>query len=1470
MDLNILIFGDIDFAADVMHGIARLFMGPNEDSFHQATATVMVVMMFISSLKYFMDPEKSPYPFKEFVYSIIAWVIFVGPLSPRFDVNLESYHDPLSVRSIDNIPFLAAVPAWATSNLLGGVRDLMKDAFSPVGFSSGDAPDPLGALVTLHKAVMPNGAANSTGVDFSKTYASYMRHCYIAENKLMGEDSAATISDFKSSSIAKIIDNIAVLDDSNLVAQNYLDASTYGDQVECPTLYTRIRQHYESTIKPNMVDYYAQLGVSEGSLYTMQRLLTGGAGTLDTPYDLMANRLLLQMSATAFKENGIKEPWIDKMIAEATASRAYGAAAERSMFLEYMVPLVSMFEMFAFYIAPIMMLLAVMGGLGWSMLGKYMYLLLFVNLWGFIKVFVDLYTYLAAEKAFEFSAFNSSSYLSPADISNSVTEVESLLGVASSMTAAIPLLAMFLLYGEVHSMMGVMRQMNASGAGNIDANNMAPTVGSNWNNGTQNLADMSSIRHTGTGGYLVDRSTANNNVVGTGNVNDAFSNVRQNQQQLTNAAVQQRQTDYTRAFNTTDSTSDRGTVTSSGGDKQSFSEQDAWTQVRTFGDELAKSTGIDTGLARTIAAETMFSHGYDIEGRAGFSREASVGTNGVLPGVDVNAKVYAGMSFGTKAAWTDSEKDTILGKANISESDVDKVFAQLTNQSSTGEGWQQSLDWSSTEQIIKDESFMTAYQSTSSDREGYVESLTAQQSVSTADSFNTGVNNSVSLEKERMRSLVDGDVFDQVTQHLNNNKNGAEYTSAARLLGVDEGANINASDILDKYGAYTNADGGAFKTMDNFLSDALAVNGEGYEDQKDDVALGAFLAGSLVSNVESQHPNENVTHDTEGYRVLSNSLGGYYSKLDTDSLSNEKPKEQIKDFDKNNQKILDDVNDGEKAQRANETTADPSQYKTGVADAKAENVDATRASIGDKSDDMRAVSLLTEADHKALEQVRNNELPISHAKLARQDVNQDNFGELLQSVGALNGNSSDLIDGGANGLFQNSQASIGQAINNVANTGGTQAEARQVASYIAAVDALRSTEGLELLSSMDEESRGKVIDNAMHFDSLMSNFSDNENIKNIAGITGLQMSGAITDDAASTALGHLGHSFGYGDAINKGDGSFKYQMENTELGDFLPKGSNPRQFSYMADYDFDKANMSSATKAYLNDAASLVDSAGKIETNGGFSYTGTGRQDDGSGMSVTNIRDVIGDIHSGLLDGDVDSALAGVAPQLNGRVGGLIQDDDAREGIAAIAMNADAFRHAIANTPGITDELAGKWNSAIDRIESYGLSPEANLVSFQSPSADFGAGIGSVDAMYAKDIQNGAPPSEMMIDGGNNNYVTTMTGASGAEHYVYQGAGGNVSLVDGYGGVENTGVDLSGFIASNPNISEAPMDVQSELMNGVVPSAFEDANGGTMTHLTSLGEEGNYYAHVYGNDTGDMYRVTNSGVMTSYYGDIEK
>ena len=504
MEMVIYILGDIDFSYRILLGVTMLYQ---DRSMHLMAAVLLILFVMWSFIKWSLNPEKSPYPFKEFAFGIIFYMIFGGldAISPKFDVRLETdvyQGQTFQTRTINDVPLLAAVPAWLATNLFKGMRETL----SPIlvipgtgiypGMSQGI--DPLTMLIKL------NDISYQTSLDpyLEMTIKAYATDCYAKFHENGSNPGGKTIPDLMTKPVTEFWAEAEV--DVNWMFGNvYNTANPNGASNTCKAVFDYVNSQiagYQLKVQQHLTANNIQSTDISSSTDLIMSSLTGGT-TLD-PYTFMTGKFMAANFAEGFNTSDVPkmQMWAKKMMFEASQKRVFERAGEANLFSQIMIPMITAIEAFAFFIAPVLMLLTVMGGAGISYIGKYLMLTLFINMWSFIKIFTDFFMLLTVHKGINGDLAVNASYHPFSVVNQNYTfmELENYLAIASSLTTAIPLFAMFLLYGGVHSMMGVMRGMQG---GAVDSSNLAPTMATSMNAGTMQSADQrwSHIASTGYG-----------------------------------------------------------------------------------------------------------------------------------------------------------------------------------------------------------------------------------------------------------------------------------------------------------------------------------------------------------------------------------------------------------------------------------------------------------------------------------------------------------------------------------------------------------------------------------------------------------------------------------------------------------------------------------------------------------------------------------------------------------------------------------------------------------------------------------------------------------------------------------------------------------------------------------------------------------------------------------------------------------
>lgn len=702
--MNIFVLGNIDFTYRILTAINMLYQG---QAMHLMAGTILILFLFWSFIKWMLNPEKSPYPFREFAFGIIFYMIFGGlpNISPRVDVLLET--DPYGsatyqTRTVADIPILAVAPAWIMTNLFRGLRDTMAPLLYIPGEMAGagypgigSGIDPLAILIDANDMSM--GITPSLRFPYvEKSIKHYMKDCYIPLHSFDGNSSDEDYSPLLNSPVDKIWTKAGVTVNW-LSTKHFTNTDPSGVEKSCAEAYTLIGSSLSGEMKPAITNYLSSLNISgvdmQNSMALVLNSFTGA--TVPNPYDFMVGKFASTYIAQVFVESPTTM-MSNKMMFEASQRRVFERAAESNLFVQVMVPIITAIESFAFFIAPILLLFTVMGGSGMSYLGKYLMLTLFINLWGFIKIFTDFFMLLAVHLNFE-GDLSVDTNMNPFTFENQYAtymELENFLSVASSLTLAIPMFAMFLLYGGVHSLMGVMRTMTSA---NADASNVAPNIASSYSGGSLKAGNREYTAMVGTNSFATTHTTGSNAGFLETTVSSSIGGARSEILQKADSNLRTSTSSLANSVNNLFAKSTIGQETDSGGERSSTTFSAGKKQVNTITDGM--SQGAEKGQSDQAIAVSRLAAAFALQFKAGVPGFSAANVDELTEGEINNAGKNLGKGFGPSLGLDFNAQ----GISQLTEGGVEGFKEQLTkalnfmDSQESGQTYANGFDFSSME-----------------------------------------------------------------------------------------------------------------------------------------------------------------------------------------------------------------------------------------------------------------------------------------------------------------------------------------------------------------------------------------------------------------------------------------------------------------------------------------------------------------------------------------------------------------------------------------------------------------------------------------------------------------------------------------------------------------------------------------------------------------------------------------------------
>tara|TARA_Y100000780_G_C13695637_1_gene421658 strand:+ start:3227 stop:7444 length:4218 start_codon:yes stop_codon:yes gene_type:complete len=605
MEIPVFVLGDIDFTYRILIAIQMLYSGM---AMHLMAGVLLILYVLWCWVKWMLNPQNTPYPMREFVYGIIFYMIFGGLdyISPRLDVRLETdtyQNRPYQAYVVTDVPVIAAVPAYITTSLFSGLRDTLATLLYIPGQHTDDQyPGMTNGLDPLSVLLRINDLSNQVSLSpyLEKTIYEYMINCYVPYQSMTGSPTSPDIEALMNKPVHQVW-SAATVPVNWLFTNVYDTANPSGINDSCDDIHAYVTSTISSNFVPDITDYLNNKNISSNDLNSASNLiymsLTGS--TTPGPYDFVAGKFISTYMNQGLID-GTAGMWGNKMMFEASQKRIFERAGEANLFVQTMVPVITAIEAFSFFIAPLLMLLTVLGGMGISYIGKYLVLVIFINLWGFVKIFTDFFMLLSVYKAFN-ADLTTNSALQPFSLNNqyhSFLEIENLLSTASTLTTAIPIFATFLLFGGVHSIMGILGKMTG---GSVDASNISPTMGSTMNGGTMQMGDRGAEMVLSTGTLLKTHEVGTSAFYGTEAVNSQISSAANDVYSSALSNVRSQQTSLGNSLNSLFQTASSGSTVVSGGQTDNYTLSAGVNKAN----QVAEGISVSGGQGRSESAQGM-------------------------------------------------------------------------------------------------------------------------------------------------------------------------------------------------------------------------------------------------------------------------------------------------------------------------------------------------------------------------------------------------------------------------------------------------------------------------------------------------------------------------------------------------------------------------------------------------------------------------------------------------------------------------------------------------------------------------------------------------------------------------------------------------------------------------------------------------------------------------------------------------
>ncbi|MGP9551931.1 conjugal transfer protein TraG N-terminal domain-containing protein [Halomonas sp. AOP42-D1-22] len=746
----------------------------------------------------------------------VSGLLFALMFGPTVDVAIEGVYDGQS-HAVADVPIGIALPGSLVSQVGYGLTEMFETAFSsPSGATSGygltDGAGYADALKMLME-IRRNGnnadllsTIDSVGTggtnNFRGSWDNYIREC------------TAMKIDLNDISIEQIYNEGDHMDGLKFESELFGTVITHNGATQtlsCTAAFAALEAWTTSVVASEEVK--SAIGRQIG-LHS-----TGGHGSLaepDTDAFVAANGALgaLSQSATGaqqYIQTAILEPIFHQamsgryrdihdfsastMINQALQQRNVQWAAEQTIFMSIVRPMITFIEGFAYAITPFMAFIIVLGAFGMKLAIKYGQMLLWIQLWLPVLAITNFFLYMVASSEL-------------AQLDNATTSFYELhqagerlgywVSVGGMLAAATPILTLVLLTGSTYAMTSLAQKMG--GSDHVDEKQMAPDV-------LRQGAVMDQVSMQTSSQMTGRANTDSEKVMEKLSLQDALNTSYQSSSQQMDQASQSFLGSFAKTFSAGDSrniSNARGEAIQKGLNSMSSEGQSniqnaaaAWREEHGLSDDYKQSSE----QAFTAAASVG----------VGFSAPFSIFTAGVKSTSSESERAAASLTVSS------SDVQQFGGGFQVSSSDTAQLARTLASTATSGNTDTNSQLWQSSE--------------ASAMQEQAAEVLSASESYQEAAAANQQLTNGLSTHANHLGELVAGNreataelnSFFQSNPELNSmaNEQADRWSST---YGLDHQTATAAArlSVMSKASSY-GGDSGAYTEGANALSSVIST-----------------------------------------------------------------------------------------------------------------------------------------------------------------------------------------------------------------------------------------------------------------------------------------------------------------------------------------------------------------------------------------------------------------------------------------------------------------------------------------------------------------------------------------------------------------------------------------------------------------------------------------------------------------------
>lgn len=408
---------------------------------------------------------------------LVAWLIYGMSFGASTTALIEDAYSG-EVRVVDNVPMGATAAFSVISSIGYSITELFEQGYSFVspGSTQNRFADSLYLINQLQDAALNpsvfkamDNAIGGENVNVELSIHNYIRECTLTKIDLH----QASVQDLYTAQAMQ-----AIRFESDLYGTRlYLGGSP--QDYTCSDGFVALSNALNEVKGSYLVHEAIERGMGDASGDI------AGTGISNRLYDALASLGMTGSNAQDYVITTLIKPIYEDaaqgkyqdmrdfssaiMLNQAIQQRNTQWAAEQSMFMSTVRPMMTFFEGFVYAITPIAGVFMVMGRFGISLVGKYLVTLAWIQLWMPVLSIINLYIHMSATGAL--GALENDPFSTFYGISEAHQITSTWLSTGGALAAATPLISLFLVTGSTYAMTSLSGRLNGGDHVNEKINN---------------------------------------------------------------------------------------------------------------------------------------------------------------------------------------------------------------------------------------------------------------------------------------------------------------------------------------------------------------------------------------------------------------------------------------------------------------------------------------------------------------------------------------------------------------------------------------------------------------------------------------------------------------------------------------------------------------------------------------------------------------------------------------------------------------------------------------------------------------------------------------------------------------------------------------------------------------------------------------------------------------------------------------